>query len=233
MAKNHRQDGYILESSGADRGTTPESSRVELLAPIRYGSPFAYTNYQNHQDFFVGLLDEGTRILFDHIVAEATTLRERLSTGFRLTDDSDNPQVCCLKRRESSSKNTDTREERNTNESKLDILTFPTDSDIWQLDDDIGIQVYRNRSSKTGKTQYFVMMTGEYNYLFNDSWVQPYVNYGPLSDFAVFQTREYSYFWWCTAAALDFNWVSGSLSVGWLSEGTLTVFAGIQAHRPF
>ena len=233
MAKNHRQDGYTRGTSGADRGTTPESSRVKAVAPARFGSPFAYKIYQNKEDFFIGLLDEGTRVLFDHVVAEATTLRERLSTGLRLTDDRDNPRVCCLKRRESSSKNTDIREERGTNESELNILTFPTDSDILELDDVRGISVHRDRVSKPGETQYFVMNTGENSFLVNETYVKSSVKYGALPDFAVFQTGKYSYFWWCTAAALDYNPVSGSLSVSWLSKETLIVFADYQAHTPF
>lgn len=207
------------------------------LSPARFGSPFAYKSYQNKEDFFIGLLDKGTRVLFDQVVAEAITLREHLLTELNLTDNRDNPHVCCLKRRESSSKHTDISRESDTNESELEIRTFPTDSDTWQLDDDIGIQVYRDRGSKPGEIQYFVMNTGEYPFRVNDrevGWdVESYVVAEPLPDFAVFQTGKYSYFWWCTAAALDYNPVSGSFSVGWLSEGTLTVFADVFARTAF
>ena len=235
MAKNYRQYGYTTGSSGADRSTSPESSRVitKLLSPARFGSPFTYPSYQNKEDFFIGLLDKGTRVLFDQVVAEASTKRQDLLTHFASTDNRDIPCVCFLKGRKSSGNDSDIDEEGDTNESQLEIGTFPTNRDMWLLDADLQIQVYCDRESKTGEVQYFVVNDGCDTLHVNDWSVKSGVYAGPLSDFAVIQTKRYSYFWWRTAVALDYRPVSGPLSVGWLSEGTLTIFSGIQAQTPF
>ena len=237
MAKKYRDDGYTTGSSGADRGTTSELSRAKLrhmpLPPARFGSPFTYKSYQNKEDFFVGLLDKGTRVLFDQVVAEALTLREPLSMTLSPSGNSDNPHLCWLKGRESLSKDADISKESDTNESKLEFRTFHTDCNTWLIDADWGIEVVRDRESKPGEIQYFVINHGQNVFRVNDWWVDPAVMAGPLPDFAVFQTAQYSYFWWRTATALDYKPVSGPLSVGWLSEGTLTVFADFQAQTPF
>ena len=237
MAKNYRQSGYTTESSGAEEGATPESPRVEMrsmtLPPARFGSPFTYRPYQNKQDFFVGLLDKGTRVLFDQVVAEALTLREDLSTEPSLTDNGDNPHVCFLRGRESSSQDTEISEESDTNESKLEIRVFHTNSKSWLLDADMAIEVQRDRGSKPGVIQYFIINNGLNGFRVNDWWVEPSVMAGPLPDFAVIQIGQYSYFWWRTAAALDYKPVSGPFSVGWLVEGTLTISAEVQAQTPF
>ena len=236
MTKNYRQYGYTTGSSGADRGTGPESSRTVIermdLPPARFGSPFTYISFQNKEDFFIGLLDKGTRDLFDQVVAEASTRRHDLLTDLSLTN-RDTPYVCYLKGRKSSGNDTDIDGEGDTNESQLEIGTFPTDSDMWLLDADLQIRVYRDRESKPGEVQYFVINNGSDTLHINDWSVGSGVEAGPLSDFAVIQTEHYSYFWWCTAAGLDYKPVSGPLSVGWLSEGTLTIFADIQAQTPY
>ena len=215
MAKKYRQYGYTTGTSGAGRGTTPEPYRVEMrrmdLAPARFGSPFTYKFYRNKEDFFIGLLDKGTRVLFDQVVAEASTLREHLSTGLSLTDNRDNPRLCYLKRREASSKDTDNNEESDTNESKLEIRTLDTDRNIWLLDADMAIEVHCDRKSKPGDDSYFIISNGYNTFHVNDWSVEPAVRAGPLRDFAVIQTGQYSYFWWRTAAALDYKPVSGPI----------------------
>ena len=229
MAKNYRQNGYTTENSEADESTTKESSRVTVRAvpPARFGTPFTYIPYKNKEDFFIGLLDKATRFLFDQVVSEALTLRERLS------DNRDDPHVCYLEGRESSSKDTDISEESDINVSELLIGTFPADTDRWLLDADLSIEVHRDRESEPGEIQYFVISNGCDTFRVNDWLVEPGVMGGPLPDFAVFQTGQYSYFWWRTAAALDYKPVSGLLSVGWLSEEALTVSAEVQAQtRP-
>ena len=237
MAKNYRQYGYTTESSGAEESTTPESPRVEMrnmtLPPARFGSPFTYRPYQTKQDFFIGLLDKGTRVLFDQVVAEALTLREDLLTEPSLTDSGDNPHICYLKGRESSSRDTDISEESDTNESKLEIRALHTDRKRWLLDAGMAIEVQCDREIKPGEVQYFIMNNGLNGFRVNDWCVGPSVMAGPLPDFAVIQTGQYSYFWWRTAAALDYKPVSGPLSVGWLVEGTLTISTEVQAQTPF
>ena len=203
------------------------------LPPARFGSPFTYKSYQNKEDFFIGLLDKGTRVLFDQVVAEAFNLRETLSTALSLSDNGDNPHLCWLKGCESSSKDADINEESDTNESKLEIRTFHTDGNTWLPDADLRIEIYCDRESKPGEIQYFVMNHDRNDFHVNDWSVESPMMAGPLPDFAVFQTAQYAYFWWRTATALDYKPVSGPLSVGWLSEGTLTVFADFQAQTPF
>ena len=238
MAKNYRQNGYTTENSGADESTAEESSRVAMnlpavVPPARFGTPFTYIRYENKEDFFIGLLDQTTRFLFDQVVAEAKILRERLSTAFSLADNRDNPHVCYLKRRESSSKDTDISEGSDTNKSNLEICAFPTDTNRWQLDADLVVEAHCDRESRSGETQYSVMSNGCDTFHVNGWLVGSGVMAGPLPDFAVFQGGQDSYFWWRTAAALDYKPVSGQLSVGWLSEEALTVSAEVQAQTRF
>ena len=179
------------------------------LAPLRYGSPFTYRPYQNKEDFFIGLLDKSTRYLFDQVVAEATDLRQRLSTALSQSDKGDGPQLCWLKGCESS-KDTDAGEESDANESKLEICTIYTDYIPWRLKADI---LY-DRNSETGEIEYFIRNNGSDTIRVNEWNVQHAVEAGPLPEFAVFEIPKYSCFWWRTTADLDYKPVSGPLSVG-------------------
>lgn len=181
----------------------------------------------------MGLLHQSTCDLFDQVVAEAKDLRERLSMVFSLSDNGDDPNPCWLKRRGSSSNDTDVDEESDTSESKLEIQIYPSDVDTWLLDPDMGIEVLCDRKSKPGEIQYFVVNNGRDKIHVNRRCVKNSRTAGPLPDFTVFRTAQYSCFWWRTAAALDYKPVSGPLSVGWLCEGTLTIFAGCHAQAPF
>ena len=237
MAKDYRQYGYTTESSGADRNTTPKSSGVEMrnmpLPPGRFGSPFTYKPYQNKEDFFIGLLDKGTRDLFDQVVAEASTLRGHLSTEPSIMDNGDYPHLCYLKERGLPSNDTDISEESETNESKLEILTLRTNQDTWVLGDNMAIQADYDHKSNPGEIRYFIVNYACETLRVNDWQVERAVMAGPLPDFAVFQNAQCSYFWWRTAAALDYKPVSGPLSVGWTYEGTLKIFAAFQAQMLF
>ena len=116
------------------------------LKPSRFGSPFAYAAYQNKHDFFKGLLAESTRDLFDQVVAEASTLRERLSPGTVLTDDGSNGQFCVLKKCESSGTDSESGEESNSDDSKLRLCGFEPNKDRLKLDlfvDSTSAAIYR------------------------------------------------------------------------------------------
>ena len=198
--------------------------RQIIPPPARFGSPFTYKSYENKEDFFIGLLDKGPRLLFDQVVAEALTLREPLSMALSLSDNGDNPHFCWLKGSDSSSKETDISEESDTNESKLEIHPFHSDCNKWLLDAGLEIQIYWDRESKPVEIQYFFILNNGRNSLHVNDWVVwPGVIAGPLPDFAVLQVAQYAYFWWRTPAALDYKPVCGTLSVGWLFERTLTV----------
>lgn len=94
------------------------------LRPSRFGSPFAYSAYQNRHDFFKRLLVKSTRVLFDQIVAEAPSLRERLMPGVALTDDGSNGLFCVLKNKESLDTDSDSGEESNSDGSNLALYGF-------------------------------------------------------------------------------------------------------------
>lgn len=115
-------------SFASSKRTIPSSPRLAkkdlALKPSRFGSPFAYWSYQNKPDFFKGLLVESTCVLFDQVVAEASNLKERLSTGVPLTNDGSNGHFCVLRKCESPSMGSDCSNESNSNDSKLDLYNF-------------------------------------------------------------------------------------------------------------
>lgn len=102
-------------------GHVPETF---TLTPSLFGSPFAYISYQDRHDFFKGLLCDNTRMLFDQVVAEATSLRQRLSSFSALTNDGHSVRFCALTESEPPSPDCDSSEESNSDESKLYIYRF-------------------------------------------------------------------------------------------------------------
>lgn len=123
-AKNCREQDIVTGSSGS-------SKRTLALESSRFGSPFAYLSYQDKHDFFKGLLAESTGILFDQIVAEASTLRERLSRGFAFTNDGSIGQFCMLKECGSPSINSGSGKESNSDDSRLNRYFFgPNDEQL-------------------------------------------------------------------------------------------------------
>ena len=135
--KNLRQFNDETEHSGSGRGTTLDSPRVKqgrlTLKPSRFGSPLAYESYQNKHDFFKGLLSKNTRVLFDQVVTEASTLRERLSEEAAFTNNGRNSYFCALKDRESSNIDSDLDEESDSGESKLQLHCFGPNDDRLRL----------------------------------------------------------------------------------------------------
>ena len=67
------------------------------------------------------------------------------------------------------------------------------------------IVVHRTINPKTKEYQHFVLNRGFSNLYINNIHVKPYVLAGPLPDFAVFKVAQSSFFWWHTAAALDYD----------------------------
>lgn len=243
-ARKYRKQKIVTGLLG--RKTFPNSSRIVKkdlgLKPSRFGSPFAYAAYQNRHDFFKGLLAESTRDLFDRVVAEASTLKERLSPGVALTDDGSNGQFCVLKKCESSGADSDSGEESNSDDSKLRLYGFEPKKDRLKLalfvdptsaavqrtclgrNDLVGsssssdassttsghakdkktIDVRRVHNSKSGEFEYYAINIGLDFLSINGIEVDTTVRAGPLPDFAVFELRHSSIFWWRTAAALDY-----------------------------
>ena len=124
--KEFREQSTIQKNFRSSKRTisdSPDELKQNLgLEPLQFGSPFAYLSYQNKHDFFKGLLKEGTRVLFDQVVAEASTLRERLLTGIGHATNGSNGQFCILREWVSS-------EESNGDGSKLELFCFePSDN---------------------------------------------------------------------------------------------------------
>lgn len=136
-AENYREQDTVRENSGSDRKATPDSpqttKKVIALRSSRFGSPFAYSPYQDKHDFFKGLLAKHTRVLFDRVVAEASFLRKCLSTGAALTNDGRIGYFCVLEERESSSENTDSSEESNSNGSQVILHCFKPNANRFDL----------------------------------------------------------------------------------------------------
>ena len=134
-AKNYRKRETVTGRLG--RRTFQNSPRTVdrdlVLKSSQFGSPFAYSPYQNKQDFFKGLLAESTRVLFDQVVAETSTLIERLSPGVALTNDGSNGQFCVFKKCEIAGIDSDSREESNSENSKLGLYCFESDEDKLKL----------------------------------------------------------------------------------------------------
>ena len=193
--------------------------RYLTVGPSQYGSPFACESYRHKEDFFIGLLSENTRILFDQVAAEASRLRGLLSAEHLLTDDGHNPYLCFLKKRKTSSDDTESSEDCDDNESKLILQSLDSSTDNSSLNRDETIEIRRVEGSRDVGVQYFVVNKGSREIFVNEMAVGHYEAVGPLPDFAVFDIDHSSSLWWRTAAALDYDPVSYSPCVSWLSEG--------------
>lgn len=138
--EGYSEDGSIGQSEDDETktseqdivtGSSGSSKRTLALESSRFGSPFAYLSYQDKHDFFKGLLAESTGVLFDQIVAEASTLRERLSRGFAFTNDGSIGQFCMLKECGSPSINSSSGKESNSDDSRLNRYFFgPNDEQL-------------------------------------------------------------------------------------------------------
>ena len=118
------------------------------LRPSRFGSPFAYSAWLSKHDFFKGLPVESTRVLFDQIVAEAPSLRERFSPSFLLTNDGRNGQFCVYRKREPLGTNSDSGKESNHN-SQLELYGFEPNGDQLKLPlfvDPVFVAVHRTHN---------------------------------------------------------------------------------------
>ena len=134
--QNYRKHKHVT-GSPEGRETTPDPPKLRerrlALQPSLFGSPLAYASYQDKHDFFKGLLPESTRILFDQIVAEASTLRELLLTELALLDNGCNGRFCALKRRRSRTVDSDITEESESDESRLQLYGFGPGDDRLSL----------------------------------------------------------------------------------------------------
>lgn len=91
------------------------------------------------------------------------------------------------------------------------------------------IEVRRVQDLETGDVDYFVVNEG-LNLRINGICLDRAVAAGLLPDFAVIELEHSSFFWWRTAAALDYVPVRGSRFVYWLFEVVLTSFLESQAQ---
>lgn len=89
------------------------------------------------------------------------------------------------------------------------------------------IDVRSTPGPNTGEIQYLVVNNSSSILHINDIPVGPAETAGPLPEFAVFMIAQSSFFWWHTAAALDYMPVSGLLCVYWLAVVTLTGFSRV------
>ena len=124
QGENYRKLITETEFSGSGRRTMPDLPRILALKSSKHGSPFAYLAYQNKHDFFKGLLVDSTCVLFDQVVAEASSLKERLSTNPPLANNGCNGRFCALKNRYFPSVDHDSSEESDSNDSKLHLYGF-------------------------------------------------------------------------------------------------------------
>ncbi len=145
QAENYRKSSTETESSGSARRTIPDLPRMTALAikSSQHGSPFAYLAYQKKHDFFKGLLLDSTCVLFDQVVAEASSLRERLSASPPLANNGRNGRFCALKKRDSPSV---ASEESNSNDSKLQLYGFEPNHD------DLSILLFVDPASAATRT---------------------------------------------------------------------------------
>ena len=136
-AENYRERDAVTGNVESGRrgitGSPRTTKKVLALKSSRFGSPFAYVSYQSRYDFFKGLLAESTGVLFDRVVAEASTLRERLSPGVALTSDGGNGQFCFLKRCISPIIDPDSSGESKGNDSQLELRCFEPNTDRLKL----------------------------------------------------------------------------------------------------
>ena len=103
----YRKQGTVRKGFGSgEKSATNSPGQAPdpfALRSSQYGSPFAYLSYQDRHDFFKGLLSDGTCMLFDQVVAEASFLRRHLSEDPALTNDGNNGHFCALKIRDADS----------------------------------------------------------------------------------------------------------------------------------
>lgn len=154
-AKNYRGQDTVTGRFGSGKRTSSDSPRTIkenlALSSSRFGSPFAYSSNQNKHDFFKGLLPESTCIVFDQVVAEASTLRERLLAGGALTNDGSNGQFCVLKEREFPSINSDSSKESKHDDSKLQFYCFGPSGD-----DELELLLFVDPSAAANRRTYVV-----------------------------------------------------------------------------
>ena len=230
-ASNYKQQDTGTGGSESSPGFLSDSPRKILaLNPAPFGSPLVYASYQNKPDFFKGLLVENTRALFDQIVADAPSLRHRLTTrdtstkDGNLTDDGTSPNMCQFENVKDSGLRVDSSKQSNSR--KLDLFDFPvseremripvyadpnsvahSQTDVARgdpVDPNKGFDVYRHRNLETGKFEYFVENKDSVYLSINGIRVDSSVRAGPLPSFAVFELQDFSMFWWCTVAALEY-----------------------------
>ncbi len=136
-AENYRErdtvTGNFISGRKSITGSPRTTEKVLALKASRFGSPFAYVSYQSRHDFFKGLLAKKTSFLFDRVVAEASTLRERLSPGVALTSDGSNGQFCFLKQCHSPNIDPDSSGECKSNDSQLELRCFQPNTDRLKL----------------------------------------------------------------------------------------------------
>ena len=220
-------------TGGAESSTNfPSDSPRKILAlnPAPFGSPFVYVSYQNKPDFFKGLLVENTRALFDEVVADARSLRHRLMTpdestkDGNLTDDGSSPNMCEFENVKDSGLRVDSSKQ--SNNRTLHLTSFPPSgrqiriyvyadpnsvahrqTDVARgdpIDSGKGFDIYRHRNLETGELEYFVENEHSVYLSVNGIRVESSVRAGPLPSFAVFELQDFSMFWWCTVAALEY-----------------------------
>ena len=124
-AKNDRKYEDGTGSPEVDSRTIVDSptmrARCVTLRPSRFGTPFAYESYQPKHDFFKGLLPDSTRLLFDQVVAEASTLKELLLTNLAPTNNRRKGLFCALNERDLLNVDFDSSERSDRGESKLQL----------------------------------------------------------------------------------------------------------------
>lgn len=113
---------------------TPDSPKTirtsSTVKESRFGSPLAYKICQNQHDFFKGLLAENTCVLFDQVVDEASTLRERISTV--LTNDGSHGHLCFFKKFKHPSMDLKSNE-KNNDDSRLELYYLGPEDDRSKL----------------------------------------------------------------------------------------------------
>lgn len=133
----YRKYEHEKGSFEVDRGIGADSLTVKRrhlpLSPSRFGTPFAYESYQNKHDFFKGLLKGSTRLLFDRVVAEASTLKELLLTNLAPTNNGRKGLFCALKTRDLLKVDFDSSEGSDGGDSKLQLHVFEPTRERLQL----------------------------------------------------------------------------------------------------
>ena len=229
-ASNYKQDTGTGGSESKTDFPSDSPRKILALNSAPFGSPLVYASYQNKPDFFKGLLVENTRALFDHVVADARSLRRRLMTpdestkDGNLTDDGSSPNMCFLGSVKDSGLRVDSGTQSNgildlsifslrKPETRIPVYADPNSVAHSQTDvargDPInpnkGIDVYRHRNVGTGELEYFVENEDSVYLSINGIRVDSSVRAGPLPSFAVFELQDLSMFWWQTVTALEYT----------------------------